>query len=649
MFMKYKELLKKVGVALLCATFLLMPIHVKAQEKEQNIYEEWKKTAIISPTSGQLKAAGEIYVEFHSLVSQDINITGYDVYLDNKKVNYVVNSDEEKLECTIYTTTVSSHTVQIVALTKDSQEIHSNIRTFFVSKKGLAYANPNVIEDLSVSWYYNWANNPQNIETDIEFVPMVWGIVQYQESIQSIVKNGYKIVLGFNEPEGTLNGQSNVSVETAISAAADFAESGLRVGSPAVEHLNDQKTWLNQYMNSEDIKNSVDFIAIHEYINNVCNEDKSHGENADDYAKEQAIKFLENLDDLYDKYKKPIWITEFAVANSDLNWNHYSSFNENGKAEVYAFMNYVINGVEEHKGLNDLNYVERYAWFPFDVSNQTGGASALFVTETDASNNQTLTVGQLTELGELYQRLGNPKTEDIETMDQYVSDALADYGKLDSAIAEAEMILLSDYYIGGYYKDTVKFNQAFNNAKGVARDLPWYQQAFIQQLYDSLQKEMTLLELKDADYSSLYELMNTVREYMGKHDCGELLKKEYHEACELKTDLKIIDQKIIDDRYISLQKEYTNELTNQYYSDDEQEIKQPINHDKTESGQENQHILTPETENKNVDLQKDKVDSQSKTEVVHTSDTNPIYEYMTLSVLSLSIYIVNKRKKASLR
>ena len=72
-------------------------------------------------------------------------------------------------------------------------------------------------------------------------------------------------------------------------------------------------------------------------------------------------------------------------------------------------MNYVINGFDNNVGLNDLEFVERYAWFSFDALDRYGGDSGLFNTKADHDKNSMLKIGTLTTLGNDYRNLGNPE------------------------------------------------------------------------------------------------------------------------------------------------------------------------------------------------------------------------------------------------
>ena len=102
------------------------------------------------------------------------------------------------------------------------------------------------------------------------------------------------------------------------------------------------------------------FIAVHAYQHYYNN-------------KETALQYLHAIDEIYYKYRKPIWITEFAVADSG---NKFSSSNSKHVAQVQEFMKIVL------KGLNERSYVERYAWFDFNPKDDQTGASGIFDYDT---------------------------------------------------------------------------------------------------------------------------------------------------------------------------------------------------------------------------------------------------------------------------
>ena len=111
-------------------------------------------------------------------------------------------------------------------------------------------------------------------------------------------------------------------------------------------------------------KLKVDFVCVHSYGDN------------------NATAFIERLHKIHQLYEKPIWITEFAVAD----WKAQNNGkNQYGPDLVLRFMETVL------PQLDKLDFVERYAWFPAGTGSAHLGPSALFDDQ-----------GKLTRLGECY-------------------------------------------------------------------------------------------------------------------------------------------------------------------------------------------------------------------------------------------------------
>jgi len=85
---------------------------------------------------------------------------------------------------------------------------------------------------------------------------------------------------------------------------------------------------------------------------------------------------------VHELYKTPIWITEFAVAD----WKAKSVVENQYKPyEVLKFMEQVL------PQLKKLDFVERYAWFPSNVTSNALCNSSLYGADD-----------KLTRLGECY-------------------------------------------------------------------------------------------------------------------------------------------------------------------------------------------------------------------------------------------------------
>jgi hypothetical protein len=86
----------------------------------------------------------------------------------------------------------------------------------------------------------------------------------------------------------------------------------------------------------------VDFVAIHIYHKN------------------DPVKFIELVEEVYQTYGKPIWITEFAVRDTSATTTNPNIYTE---SYVLSFMQYVLDELYE------LDYVKRYSWFDPNANN----------------------------------------------------------------------------------------------------------------------------------------------------------------------------------------------------------------------------------------------------------------------------------------
>lgn len=225
------------------------------------------------------------------------------------------------------------------------------------------------LDALDVNWFYTWGSSFPAVRPTQDFVPMIWGRESVRrndlEEIQSELHlTRASELLGFNEPDHPE--QADMSVSSAIKHWPELEASGLRLGSPApVRALGD---WLKEFMDraaSEDLR--VDFVAMHSY------------------PSPDSESFLDSVRQLYDLYGKPIWITEYAVADWEATANSPSRHSEK---DILAFMS------ETAAGLRQMPFVERFAWKTRAEGDPVMGASALFRKD-----------GSLSPAGELYQSL----------------------------------------------------------------------------------------------------------------------------------------------------------------------------------------------------------------------------------------------------
>lgn len=213
-----------------------------------------------------------------------------------------------------------------------------------VSKKGVAYTNKSKAwshktSELTAHWMYSWGNNfADEIPENVEFVPMFWGKGSPSDEninrVKALIAQGkIKYVLGFNEPDGA--DQANMSVDEAIALWPKLEALGVPLGSPAT--VSPDNAWMKEFMQkAKALGLRVDFVTVHHY----------GGPN--------VINFINKLKTAHETYGKPIWVTEFAVAD----WSATSpEANKYTPEEVKKFMGQAL------EAMDTIEWVHRYAWF----------------------------------------------------------------------------------------------------------------------------------------------------------------------------------------------------------------------------------------------------------------------------------------------
>ncbi len=238
-------------------------------------------------------------------------------------------------------------------------------------KKGIGtWTNPKAgnhwMDSLNLSWYYNWDFKPSSDYTgNLEFIPMIWGDYDYyinDATLQFIEARNFSALLGFNEPDH--KDQANMSVSRAIELWPELESTGKRLGSPAMAGTAYQENgWLDQFIKIAEAKGyRVDFICIHIYQQNF---DVNH---VLDYCRKT-----------YEKYHRPIWITEWSLAN----WDGTTIEDQASMEEQARYLFEVI------KALDFIEYVERHAWFAMWDGHWAGMPWPMYMVD---ENTQKLTV-----------------------------------------------------------------------------------------------------------------------------------------------------------------------------------------------------------------------------------------------------------------
>ncbi len=247
--------------------------------------------------------------------------------------------------------------------------------TWASDKKGIAAADLNATETinaLNVAWYYTWSPNPIKGIASEKFVPMLRsrGGSLLNEQISSFRRQGkIPILLALNEPNKTEG--DDMSVEEVIRVWPEISSLADKISAPAPAGV--LGPWFDKFYKMAKARDyKVDFMAVHFY------------------SPPDAKHFLSKIDQMYEKYHLPIWITEFAVADFSASKKNCRVDCENKYTEqqVLAFMKEVLPELEKR------SYVARYAWFgsgKFSFSHEQVRTSSLF----DKN-------GNLTELGKFY-------------------------------------------------------------------------------------------------------------------------------------------------------------------------------------------------------------------------------------------------------
>ena len=200
------------------------------------------------------------------------------------------------------------------------------------------------LKDVRASWYYTWAPDSGRIAQPpgVEFVPMMWGATSVNATTLARVRTQGRALLGFNEPD--FASQANMSVEQALDLWPQLTATGLRLGSPApATHAPDAGGWLDRFMAGAGARGyRVDFIALHWY--------------GSDFSPRATDQLRVYLDATYQRYHKPIWLTEYALIRF-------------GSVTVYPSQAQQADFVRASTAmLERLPYVERYAWFALPAS-----------------------------------------------------------------------------------------------------------------------------------------------------------------------------------------------------------------------------------------------------------------------------------------
>jgi hypothetical protein len=261
-----------------------------------------------------------------------------------------------------YIAVTSNITVDLAAVLQNKVSFIRVMPIRNVTKKGMGAKDNTRIATINPSWFYDWGALDVST-TNTEYVAMGWNINLSNNFLNLNTyptRTDVNTLLAFNEPDGT--SQANIpDVNVALPVYKNLLRTGYRMGSPATKEEN-WNTWLSDFTTIAQADDArIDFVAIHWYDWGNWN-----GTNTTVDAQQMLNRFKNYINQVYARYQKPIWITEF---NANVNRTI---------ATQDAFMRLVLPYLESD------SRIERYAYF------------------FEASFPPTFTDGTITPLGQLY-------------------------------------------------------------------------------------------------------------------------------------------------------------------------------------------------------------------------------------------------------
>ncbi len=230
------------------------------------------------------------------------------------------------------------------------------------------------IGDVGVGWFYTWRVDHQwePAPPGVEFVPMIWDEADANATtLGQAEASGASALLGYNEPDVVL--QANMPVEQALDLWPLLEGTGMRLGSPAT--AGDPSlagSWLERFMDGAARRGyRVDFVCVHWY-------------GTGDGAAADAADLERLLRAVYQKYPRPIWLTEFALVR----WRP--------RVVVPPYPAQAEFVRQALPMLESLPFVERYAWFALPPWSSGG---------VPATTNLYEDSGAPTAVGEAYRSL----------------------------------------------------------------------------------------------------------------------------------------------------------------------------------------------------------------------------------------------------
>lgn len=205
-------------------------------------------------------------------------------------------------------------------------------------KKGIA-GYEGEYQRFKTNWSYNWGRDTGiSPPAGFTFHPMQYG--RWWPDFNTLPErySGWHTtsrpltILGYNEPEQT--SQGNTPVDEGVALWKRLEQTDLPLVSPAP--VNPFTPWINEFFNQVNTQGlRVDYTAIHWY------------------SAPDANALINHLQNVYNTYGRPVWLTEF----SNVDWSGNQSWTDE---DCFRFL------AEFTWRAEDLPWLKRYAIFPFN-------------------------------------------------------------------------------------------------------------------------------------------------------------------------------------------------------------------------------------------------------------------------------------------
>ena len=262
------------------------------------------------------------------------------------------------------------------------------------TKKGLAGIAP-LNSKLVTNWYYDWQLHPAtrgmpSVDPAIVFYPMCWGWRptppagatstnsqkpaadnSTPKGLMNLKTQNWKVLFGFNEPDHV--DQANLSVEAAVKAWPALQGVAHELVGPSC--ANPMGDWMAKFVPEIERQNlQMDALGFHYY------------------GSPSVEPFVAKLEAFYARYKRPVWVTEFAVA--DWAAKDGKALNRYSVEQVAEFMQSACSYMDK------TPWIKGYAWFPTAGKHAAKGGNGPLITSMFYEDD-----GSLNQLGRLYDTL----------------------------------------------------------------------------------------------------------------------------------------------------------------------------------------------------------------------------------------------------